>query len=37
MSIVTDYSPDLNPSESAYAKLKKLVRDGTAPTVAKLW
>ena len=31
------YSPDLNPIELAFAKLKKLLRDGTARTVDKLW
>lgn len=30
-------SPDLNPGELAFAKLKKLLRDGTARTVDKLW
>lgn len=31
------YSPDLNPIELAFSKLKKLLRDGAARTVDKLW
>ena len=31
------YSPDLNPIELAFSKLKKLLRDGGARTVDKLW
>ena len=31
------YSPDLNPIELAFAKLKKLLRDGAERTVDKLW
>jgi len=31
------YSPDLNPIELAFSKFKKLLRDGTARTVDKLW
>ena len=31
------YSPDLNPIELAFAKLKKLLRDGAARTIDKLW
>jgi transposase len=31
------YSPDLNPIELAFAKLKKLLRDGAARTTDKLW
>jgi len=31
------YSPDLNPIELAFAKLKKLLRDGAQRTVDKLW
>jgi transposase len=30
-------SPDLNPIEWAFAKLQKLLRDGAARTVDKLW
>ena len=31
------YSPDLNPIELAFAKFKKLLRDGARRTVEKLW
>ena len=31
------YSPDLNPIELAFAKFKKLLRDGARRTVDKLW
>lgn len=31
------YSPDLNPIELAFAKFKKLLRDGAQRTVEKLW
>lgn len=31
------YSPDLNPIELAFAKLKKLLRDAAERTVDKLW
>ena len=31
------YSPDLNPIELVFSKLKKLLRDGAARTVDKLW
>ena len=31
------YSPDLNPIELAFSKLKKLLRDGAVRTVDKLW
>jgi transposase len=31
------YSPDLNPIEPAFSKFKKLLRDGAARTVDKLW
>jgi transposase len=31
------YSPDLNPIELAFSKLKKLLRDGAERTVEKLW
>jgi transposase len=31
------YSPDLNPIELAFAKFKKLLRDGAERTVDKLW
>lgn len=31
------YSPDLNPIELAFSKLKKLLRDGAARTADKLW
>jgi transposase len=31
------YSPDLNPIELAFSKLKKLLRDGKERTVDKLW
>lgn len=31
------YSPDLNPIELAFAKLKKLLRDGAERTIDKLW
>ena len=31
------YSPDLNPIELAFAKIKKLLRDGAERTVDKLW
>jgi transposase len=31
------YSPDLNPIELAFAKLKKLLRDGAERTSDKLW
>jgi transposase len=31
------YSPDLNPIELAFAKFKKLLRDGAQRTVDKLW
>ena len=31
------YSPDLNPIELAFSKLKKLLRDGAERTVNKLW
>jgi len=31
------YSPDFNPIELAFAKLKKLLRDGAERTVDKLW
>jgi transposase len=31
------YSPDLNPIELAFSKMKKLLRDGAERTVDKLW
>lgn len=31
------YSPDLNPIELAFSKLKKMLRDGAERTVDKLW
>ena len=31
------YSPDLNPIELAFSKLKKLLRDGAERTVESLW
>jgi transposase len=31
------YSPDLNPIELAFSKLKKLLRDGAERTADKLW
>ena len=31
------YSPDFNPIELAFSKLKKLLRDGAARTIDKLW
>lgn len=31
------YSPDLNPIELAFSKLKKLLRDGAERTINKLW
>lgn len=31
------YSPDLNPIELAFSKFKRLLRDGAARTVDKLW
>lgn len=31
------YSPDLNPIELAFSKLKKLLRDGAERTVDRLW
>jgi transposase len=31
------YSPDLNPIELAFAKFKKLLRDGAQRTIDKLW
>jgi transposase len=31
------YSPDLNPIELAFSKLKKLLRDGAQRTTDKLW
>lgn len=31
------YSPDLNPIELAFSRLKKLLRDGAERTVDKLW
>ena len=31
------YSPDLNPIELAFAKFKKLLRDGAERTNQKLW
>ncbi|EAQ77155.1 putative transposase of insertion sequence ISRm10-1, orfBC-terminus protein [Blastopirellula marina DSM 3645] len=31
------YSPDLNPIELAFSKLKKLLRVGAERTVDKLW
>ena len=31
------YSPDFNPIELAFSKLKKLLRDGAERTVDKLW
>ena len=31
------YSPDLNPIELAFSKLKKLLRDGAERTTDKLW
>ena len=31
------YSPDLNPIELAFSKLKKLLRDGAERTVDALW
>lgn len=31
------YSPDLNPIELAFSKLKKLLRDGATRTVDRLW
>lgn len=31
------YSPDLNPIELAFSKLKKLIRDGVKRTVDELW
>ena len=31
------YSPDFNPIELAFSKLKKLLRDGAQRTVDKLW
>jgi transposase len=31
------YSPDLNPIELAFSKLKKLLREGAARTIDKLW
>ena len=31
------YSPDLNPIELAFSKLKKLLRDGAQRTIDKLW
>ena len=31
------YSPDLNPIELAFSKLKRLLHDGAERTVDKLW
>jgi len=31
------YSPDVNPNELAFSKLKKLSRDDAERTVEKLW
>ena len=31
------YSPDLNPIELAFSKLKKLLRDGAERTIDRLW
>ena len=31
------YSPDLNPIELAFSKVKKLLRDGAQRTTEKLW
>ncbi len=31
------YSPDLNPIELAFSKLKKMLRDATERTTEKLW
>lgn len=37
LAYLPPYSPDLNPIELAFAKIKKLLRDGAARTVDKLW
>ena len=37
MYYLPPYSPDLNPIELAFAKFKKLLRDGAERTVDKLW
>jgi transposase len=37
MRYLPPYSPDLNPIELAFSKLKKLLRDGAERTIDKLW